>query len=70
MVNKCQSGSGFLSWARARISKTCRASIGPDAAAKSIFSVSDMVFTIAGTPCINNAVRNWCDYGSVKLIFF
>ena len=52
------SGSG-----RAWISKNCRASIGLGAGAKSTFSVSDMVFTIAEikqrkqTSCVNIAVR-------------
>ena len=40
----------------------------PDAGAKSRFSANDRVFAIAD--CINVAVRNWCDCGWAKLIFF
>ena len=42
---------------------------------KSKFSVSDGAFRgwwnqTKRTPCINIVVRNWCDCGWVKLIFF
>ena len=76
MYQSCQSGSDFSGRVRTWIFKNCRASIGPDAGAKSRFSVSNMAFAIDGikrkkkTPCINIAVRNWRDCGWVKLVFF
>ena len=54
---------------RAWILKNCWASAGPEAEAKSILSVSDEVFAIAGIKQ-NIAVCNWCDCGWLKIIFF
>ena len=55
-----QSGSGFSGRVCAKILKNFRASIGPDAGAKSRFSVNDRAFEIAGIKQREHVVKHCC----------